>query len=395
MKLFINDFIEINKNKNIHLIYSPNHHKFLYVSSSLLNILENLTKKYSNKEINMNNKYITQIKSTSAFEKLYNSGIIYKDKNKYLKKQISLKEIYPHLTHNCNLNCTYCYDKNNFSNKYLDKTVMSSIIEFIKSNKVERVVLTGGEPLLHPNVEKIINILKDNKITVHLLTNGTLIHKYVSVIDKVDLIIISLDSDKSINRVGLNGIKLINTINALPTKIKNKILLRSVISKGEENNIKTNKILSENLGVSFTWIPRIPNNIGEIKYYPSTNNIENIDTFEGTQVLSNCGACSNVIAIDPNGDIYPCQNLIDPNMKICNILDKNINNVYKESKVVNSFLDLNVNFINKCNNCNIKYFCGSGCRAISYRVYGSIYDNIDFMCTFLKILTKAKVKEYK
>lgn len=386
MKYYINDFIKLKKVGKIYLIYSPNYNDLVYVSENLFRSLKRLKNKYKNSEIFSDDILFDQIKKSNSFNLLEKKGIIYLSGNKFKRKEIDINEVYLHLTHACNLKCTYCYDKKNFSYGFIDNNTINNVNEFVLEHKVKKIILTGGEPLLHNNINDIVDIIRYKKnIKIHLLTNGTLIHKNLELLRKVDLIIISLDSIKSTNRKGLDASSVIKNISLLPNEIKKKIIIRSVISKGEENLVNENKEFFKSLGVSFTWVPNIPNNKKGIKYYPDFNNIKNINSsFLGTNILSNCGACSKVIAIDYNGNVYSCQNLITKNMKICNINSEKFEDEYKNSIITNKFLELNINKIKSCKDCNLKYLCGSGCRAIAYKVYDSIFEKIHFMCEDLK-----------
>ena len=69
----------------------------------------------------------------------------------------------------CNLSCAYCdtaYALDEFTTKSLDEIVKSV------NKKYMRVTLTGGEPLISPNVIELINSLAGEGIEVNIETNG-------------------------------------------------------------------------------------------------------------------------------------------------------------------------------------------------------------------------------
>ena len=108
---------------------------------------------------------------------------------------------FPHLincfiTEKCNFNCPMCHvAKSRLKN--------SSQLSFIDIKKIAdqgskhgiSIQLSGGEPLLHPEIIKIIKYLHQKKIVTGLVTNGLLLEKYAQDIIKsgLDFIAISLD----------------------------------------------------------------------------------------------------------------------------------------------------------------------------------------------------------
>jgi 7-carboxy-7-deazaguanine synthase len=75
----------------------------------------------------------------------------------------------------CNLNCTYCDTK--WANEHdAEFTEMSpeEIYEYIKSVNAKNVTLTGGEPLLQKDMNKLLELLcSDENIRVEIETNGS------------------------------------------------------------------------------------------------------------------------------------------------------------------------------------------------------------------------------
>ncbi len=72
----------------------------------------------------------------------------------------------------CNLRCSYC----DTTYAYDEGTVisLSDIISTINGYGCRNVCVTGGEPLLQKNINKLINLLKKNHFNVYIETNGSL-----------------------------------------------------------------------------------------------------------------------------------------------------------------------------------------------------------------------------
>ena len=122
--------------------------------------------------------------------------------NKKVKDSYSFPfKIYIDITDKCQLNCKHCLTKNlNLSNE-LEYEKIKDIIDECDKNGVFFVKLGGGEPLLHPNIFKIIEDLSEKNILVSLSTNGYLINDRTAKFLKKNnvKVSVSLEGPKEIN----------------------------------------------------------------------------------------------------------------------------------------------------------------------------------------------------
>jgi len=99
----------------------------------------------------------------------------------------------------CNLNCVYCEDfgarRNAAGDRPLPFEQVVRILSVIRSG-VDALFLTGGEPLTHPEIDRIVlhakRELKFRELT--LISNGLLLAQHEELLPAVDRLIISLDS---------------------------------------------------------------------------------------------------------------------------------------------------------------------------------------------------------
>lgn len=75
----------------------------------------------------------------------------------------------------CNLNCAWCDTKYSFDkNESYENTSKEEIIDYIKRSRAANVTLTGGEPLLVPDIIPLLEALNDCPgLNVHIETNGS------------------------------------------------------------------------------------------------------------------------------------------------------------------------------------------------------------------------------
>ncbi len=94
-------------------------------------------------------------------------------------RQYPLNQIYFYLTEGCNLRCRHCwiapkYQREGDSYPALNLDLFKSIIEQAKPLGLTGVKLTGGEPLLHPEINEILEHIQIEDLGLTVETNGVL-----------------------------------------------------------------------------------------------------------------------------------------------------------------------------------------------------------------------------
>jgi MoaA/NifB/PqqE/SkfB family radical SAM enzyme len=79
------------------------------------------------------------------------------------------------LTSACNLKCEFCLVE--IRRRHLPVAAVVRIADELIAARVDKVLLSGGEPLLHPGVEAVMRRLSEAGVLVKLLTNGTVPHR--------------------------------------------------------------------------------------------------------------------------------------------------------------------------------------------------------------------------
>jgi len=90
------------------------------------------------------------------------------------------------ITYKCNLNCKFCDVKD------MRKVDIRKSMETLKKSQgIEWVYITGGEPFLIKQLPEICSELRDNNFKVGVTTNGTIFRK--EICEVIDRLGISLD----------------------------------------------------------------------------------------------------------------------------------------------------------------------------------------------------------
>jgi len=107
----------------------------------------------------------------------------------------------------CNLACKYCNEYDDFS-KPVPTDVMFQRVDKLGALGTSVVTISGGEPLLHPELDQIIDRIRQNGIVAGMITNG-----YLLVPERIE----------RLNRAGLDWLQ-ISIDNVSPDDVSKKSL---------------------------------------------------------------------------------------------------------------------------------------------------------------------------
>lgn len=82
-----------------------------------------------------------------------------------------------HFTSVCNLRCSHCFISASNESKagHLDYADWSRVFDQLEYARIHQIVVSGGEPLAHPESHRLIRNLSTRLFSTALLTNGTMI----------------------------------------------------------------------------------------------------------------------------------------------------------------------------------------------------------------------------
>lgn len=104
------------------------------------------------------------------------------------------------LTDNCNLRCFYCMPEEEYdfasAQQLMQVNEIEALAKLFVSQGVNKIRLTGGEPLVRKDAKEIIRRLAQLPVTLTLTTNGTRLHDFIEVLKEADVqsVNISLDT---------------------------------------------------------------------------------------------------------------------------------------------------------------------------------------------------------
>jgi len=111
---------------------------------------------------------------------------------------MSLARITFELTSRCNLNCKHCMRDRSLKND-LEPKLIARVLKELKPYGISKVAFTGGEPLLHPHFQKIVESVVRQGFVFSFVSNGIELPRFAdflarpAVKEKIERICISID----------------------------------------------------------------------------------------------------------------------------------------------------------------------------------------------------------
>lgn len=115
----------------------------------------------------------------------------------------------------CNLRCSWCDTVYSWNKEdIIEELSEEEIYEYIKKNNTMNVTLTGGEPLIQENIDKLLKILnEDSNLKVHIETNGAVdIENFKKKHSKKNfsyIVDFKLPSSNMTDKMNLNNLKVV------------------------------------------------------------------------------------------------------------------------------------------------------------------------------------------
>lgn len=116
-----------------------------------------------------------------------------------MKYNCDMKRVYLEITNACNLDCPFCtYEK---ADSFIDIEDIDDYLKQIRKYCSYIYLHILGEPLLHPQFNRILDLLDNYDMHLQLVSNGTLLHKYPDLLIHkcIRKLSISLHSINNIN----------------------------------------------------------------------------------------------------------------------------------------------------------------------------------------------------
>jgi len=133
------------------------------------------------------------------------------------KKFPELRTVYLYATGACNLKCSHCWVNPEFQDEsyrgslHIDPALVEKTLVQGKPLGLSSFKITGGEPLLHPSIRRILSFLSDEGMRLTMETNGTLIDQdmadFLASCKNLGFMSVSLDGADAPTHEKLRGVE--------------------------------------------------------------------------------------------------------------------------------------------------------------------------------------------
>lgn len=307
------------------------------------------------------------------------------------------------LTTKCNLFCRHCYNTSRLRGERSPPNSLHTIAEKLADTGIFLVTLSGGEPLMEPEIWTLIQMFNDKKKPVELATNGTLItEKVARKIKKFNInsVQISIDGlrethdyqrgvkgcfDKSMKGaeyVLKEDIPVIVSTVVWQENVEEVQPLLEVLLQIGVQGFRATRLISMGRGKTSKLEPLTKNQIKSLTLHMLEQReklqgqiqilLDECISFLGEEIheyglsWSGCPAGRTECAVDFKGNVYPCVFLTYDEFCIGNLLESSFDEIW-HSENFEKFRK-----IERVCNCEIADFCKGGCPAAAYGMYGDI-----------------------
>lgn len=293
---------------------------------------------------------------------------------------------YFNINYGCDNNCVFCYSHNTQHRGMSNHEISLNVFQrYLKENNItekDRIILNGGEPLLHTNINEILYYLRKINCEVLVYSNGThLVNIDFSTLSPKFRFIIPIHGDDILHdSITRNYGSWIKTINGMQTCIDKgtcfldlKVILNESMFRNKENWYK---VCSTLLNVPF-------------------NNAVHLTKMADT-IISKKNQCNHITQEEAKHYTKLLFELfISKNCKIklydtCVLGLKNyfMNSIFKQLKApkvffkdYNQFRKINIEDITGCcsKKCDCRFFCMSAVKQYKVLEYfdGKFYQNLE------------------
>lgn len=351
----------------------------------------------------------------------------------YKNKNNEIKALCLHVSHACNLSCSYCFagegrycGEASLMNPEVGKRAIDFLIENSGKRKNLEVDFFGGEPLLNWDVVKQIVAYAREKEKSHdknfrftLTTNGVLIDDDVIDFSNREMtnVVLSLDGRKEVHdrlrktpdgkgsydvivpkfkqfvlKRGGKGYYIRGTFTRHNRDFTNDILhmadlgfselsMEPVVSKKDDPYALAEKDLLELFlqyeRLALEMLKRKKEGRGFTFYHYM------LDLSGGPCIykrLTGCGSGTEYLAVTPEGTLYPCHQFVgDPAFMMGDVW-----NGVTDTRQRDAFSRCNAYSRPECRECWARLYCSGGCAANAYHATGSIGGVYEFGCSLFK-----------
>jgi mycofactocin biosynthetic radical S-adenosylmethionine protein MftC len=284
-----------------------------------------------------------------------------------IRQQRILHSVGIELTYHCNLDCFYCYNDREKKGSLLSLDQYRILLEDLAELQTLSIMLTGGEPMIHPHFFEIGRMTRDLGFITRIRTNGHSLNDRISARLKQEVdpynVVVSLHGatpdvhDKQTQIPGSFDRLISNIISAKNAGLRVEAICTP--TSWNEHQILDIYQLTDDLGIKLmyqgpvaprdngdltplqiqprpeTWnlinqtaVSRKEASTSHLEDKPSTETLDNNQDKQKDKQATTCGVGTGGVDIDPYGNVRACMHL---QQSAGNIHEQSIKDIWASS----------------------------------------------------------------
>jgi uncharacterized protein len=328
-----------------------------------------------------------KLHSIGLLSRLDSGEVALRNLHERLSKPVrGLNNLYLHVTFGCNLHCTHCYaDAGGEREGALSGDDIARACREAAKLGFRHVVITGGEPLMHPQRDEMLDALsglcREVKPLLTVLRTNLAFHADRDLLRRLgrstDEVVVSVDGDRETHDVrrgrGAYDLTVANLRALVEMGCETDLSLACVLPlnlvKGAPGD--SVRALAKELGIRRTrFKPLLP--LGRARDSAPDIIPETVWAHLGPRDVvsygftpaASCGMGQNLY-VEPDGSAYPCYAWHGKRRYLGHInRDNGLSGVIR-SEAFRKLGTHTVNTNRRCGRCALRYVCGGACRAWS------------------------------
>jgi MoaA/NifB/PqqE/SkfB family radical SAM enzyme len=247
-------------------------------------------------------------------------------------KQIAFERAQPlsaslELTYRCNWRCVFCYNPRHHDRRGLPTARWLSLLDELRALGTFYVALTGGEPLAYPGFLEVARGVRERAFALRILTNGALVTEALAAeIARLMPMAVELSlhgarpetHDRATATPGSFAAMLRGVDRLRERDVP--LVLKTPVTRLNEDELDGMRQVAESRGIALrldaVLTPRDDGDPGPLAYRATPAGLRRVYRALAAQGVlpreervkggANCGLGRTTLAIDPEGNVFPC-----------------------------------------------------------------------------------------
>lgn len=313
------------------------------------------------------------------------------------RRGFPLETLVVELTERCNLHCRHCiFGYRVGGSKQIPADRLQALLDEAAAMGARAVVLTGGEPTLHPAFSAAVHQARRLGLRCTVLTNGIVPAEPArDALRQADEIRVSLDGATAATHDRIRGrgsfARAVATIKDLVTAGANVGVTFTACQWNKAEWSEMPRLCAElgvkalhagevviwgraeeferELGLSTREVVEFRLALGRAKVAEHGAAAAVSVNPEGESAALHremCVAGRQKCTVLPDGRVIACSLLDQPELAAGNIHQQSLQAIWQEAEVFQTLRGLSVTQFERCGGCDYRFVCGGGCRAFTY-----------------------------